>query len=209
MAQKTCHKPDEFLIKRAAGIIRRGGVVVFPTTCLYGLGADAFNPLAVKRVFAIKKRLPDKPLLILIDLERDLEKVAKKLSHEIISTMTLFWPGKITFVIDAADTFSEEITAGTGKIGIRVPACTRAKRLVEFAGGPITGTSANISGMPAPSAPDDIDPVLSDAVDLVVSSGTLSGGVGSTIVDLTLDVPVILREGAVGKSEFYRILKNG
>lgn len=209
MEPKDDHKPDPGLIKRAAGIIRKGGVVVFPTSCLYGLCADAFNPSAIKRVFAVKKRPPDKPLLILIDPKRDLDKVAKNLSVDKRKVMDLFWPGTVTFVVDATDTLCDEITCGTGKIGIRAPACVEARALVESVGGPITGTSANISNRPAPAGYEDIDPELCDGVDLVVGAGTLAGGVGSTIVDLTSSLPEILREGTISKNDFFHALETG
>ena len=190
-------QPDTQLILRAAGIIRNGGVVVIPTTGLYGLAADAGNPEALARIFRIKGRDPGKPILALIDRMEMLDQVAGKIASPVLQLMSRFWPGGVTFVVPARPGLSPILTSGSGTIGVRRVRHPVAAALVGAAGCPITGTSANLSGAPGCAAVEDIDPSVLEAVDLLLDAGPLAGGPGSTVVDVTGTVPVILREGAL------------
>jgi len=193
------HNPRADLIDAAVRILERGGVIAFPTGSLYGLGADALNAVAVDRVFAIKMRAPDKPLLILIpdrkvvfDLAAEVPPAAKRL-------MDRFWPGQVTIVFKALPGLPANLTAGTGRIGIRLPGHPVARALVATFGRPITGTSANLSGQGGCHHVDELDAMLIEQLDLVLDAGPLKEGIGSTVVDITGAEPIVIREGVVSK----------
>jgi L-threonylcarbamoyladenylate synthase len=190
-------KPEVAIIKEAAGVIKRGGVIVFPTRCLYGLGADAMNPKAVERIIEIKQRPQDNPILVLIHSKKQLEMLVGKIPPNADVIMEGFWPGKVTLVFVARDTLPDLLTAQTGKIGVRLPGHPVAAAILQQFKGPITGTSANVSGCPGCSSLTDMASQIIGQVDLVLDAGTLQGGVGSTVVDVTLEPPRILREGQV------------
>jgi L-threonylcarbamoyladenylate synthase len=174
-------------------------VIAFPTGSLYGLGADALNVGAVERVYTIKRRPPDKPLLILIpdrsvvfDLAAEVPPAAKRL-------MDRFWPGRVTIVFKALPVLPANLTAGSGKIGIRLPGHPVAKALATAFGRPITGTSANPSGHKGCHRIAELDPKLIEQLDLVLDAGPLKEGIGSTVVDITGAEPIVIREGLVSK----------
>jgi len=198
--------PDPELIGEAAGVIRRGGVVVFPTRCLYGLGADAMDPDAVERIIRIKQRPPDNPILVLIHAEAQLEMLVENIPPAAVAIMAAFWPGRVTLVFDALDTLPGLLTAQTGKIGVRLPGHPAASALLREVKGPVTGTSANLSGSPGCSRVADMGPRIVEQADLVLDAGTLQGGVGSTVVDVSEDPPRILREGQVTAGEIMGVL---
>lgn len=198
--------PDLKVIAEAADIIQKGGVVVFPTRGLYGLAAGAFNTAAIQRVFEIKKRSFDKPILLLFRSVDGLDQMVRHVPTAAAAIMANYWPGKVTIIFKASENVSSLLTAGTGKIGIRLPGYPVASILLEAVGGPITGTSANISGEGGCAAIDEIDASVLDRADLVLDSGKLAGGSGSTVVDVTVEPPKILREGAVPSREIFDLL---
>ena len=200
--------PSPEAIQRAAEFIKTRGVVIFPTQCLYGLAADALDPAAIKKIFDIKHRPEHNPLLVLIDHCNDLAQVAAKIPESARILMKAFWPGSLTLVFKAAPGVCELLTAGTGKIGVRIPSHPVARALVKAAGRPITGTSANMSGSPGCSCIKDLPRQLIHAVDMVLDAGPLKGGPGSTILDITRDSPHILRQGAVPMDAIRQVLGN-
>jgi len=197
--------PSPDAISRAAEVIKNQRVVVFPTQCLYGLAADARNPDAIKKIFQIKHRPETNPLLILLHSRTDLEKLVTHIPETAEMLMKTFWPGGLTLVFEAAPGVSDLLTAGTGKIGIRIPAHPVARALVKAAGRPVTGTSANLSGAPGCSRIQNLPNELIQAVDLVLDAGSLKGGTGSTVVDITCDPPRILRSGAISPDMVRRV----
>ena len=199
-------KPEPEIIKEAATIIQQGGVVVFPTRCLYGLGADAMNPAAVERIIEIKQRSENNPILVLIDSKNQLEVLIGKIPPAAGAIMKAFWPGRVTLVFDARNTLPGLLTARTGKIGVRLPGHAVAAAMLRQINGPVTGTSANLSGRPGCNRLADLDPQIAGQVDLVLDAGTLQGGVGSTVVDVTEQPPRILREGEVTADEIREAL---
>ncbi len=199
-------RPQKELIKKAACIIRENGTVIFPTKCLYGLAADAYNPGAVEKIFNVKERPADNPLLVLIHSKGDLNRVVKSVPARAKTLMDRFWPGDVTLVMTASGFLPDLLTAGTGKIGVRLPGHPVAKALVKQVGGPITGTSANISGMPGCASVKDLDPKLVQGVDLVLDAGSLKKGKSSTVVDLTTTMPTVLREGRISAEAILEIL---
>jgi L-threonylcarbamoyladenylate synthase len=190
-------QPDPVSIQTAAGGIRSGRVIVFPTQCLYGLGVDAENGEAVARIFRIKERPAEKPLLLLIPDRGWLGRLTVEIPAPAEKLMNAFWPGNLTLIFKAGARVSDPLTAGTGKIGIRLPGHPVARKLVQAVGGPITGTSANLSGSPGCRDLRDIPAALLRQVDLALDAGPLRGGVGSTVVDVTVTPPLILRAGII------------
>lgn len=194
-------KPEPDLIRQGVDILRKGGVVVLPTSGLYGLGADAFNPDAIQRVFDIKRRPDHNPILVLLPDIRELDRLVRRIPHQVEPLLRRLWPGGITFIFEAADRVPEELTAGTGKIGVRLPAHPVAKALAGQFGSAITATSANLSGQQSVASINQLDAAVENAVDLTIDAGTLAGGPGSTIVDATCWPMRILREGAVARKD--------
>ncbi len=193
--------PDPGGIRRALDIIRSGGVVVYPTSMLYGLGADATNRDAVSRVFSIKRRMETKPVSILINQKADILPLVAEIPDAARRIMERLWPGRVTLVFRASDFLPENLTAKTGKIGIRLPLHPAAKRLLADAGVPVTATSANLSGAPGCASIGEMPESILREADLVLDAGRLGGGVGSTVVDVTVFPPKILREGSVSAKD--------
>jgi L-threonylcarbamoyladenylate synthase len=193
--------PEPRIIMAAVKVLKTGGLLAFPTTGLYGLGADALNSEAVEKIFHVKQRNSEKPILVLVKDVSALDKITANVPASAAKMMAAFWPGSLTIILEARSELSAVLTGGTGKIGIRVPRHPVASALVNAFDGPITGTSANISGRKGCSTVADLDPGLVQDLELVLDAGALKGGVGSTVVDATADNPVVLREGAVSKDQ--------
>ncbi len=198
-------RPDPDVIQVAADAIAGAKVLVFPTRCLYGLGADAFDRDAVEKVFALKQRPENNPVLVLIRNRQEVSRLAAEVPETAKKLMDEIWPGDLTLVFFARPEVPEILTAGTGKIGIRLPGHPVAAALVEAAGRPITGTSANLSGRPGAARIQDLPAEIADNVDLILDAGPLKGGVGSIVVDVTVDPPRVLREGTVPASAIQRV----
>jgi len=189
------------MILEAARIIQAGGIIVFPTRSLYGLGADANDPAAIRRLFQIKRRDPEKPVSVLIQYREMLASLVEDIPPAAVPLMDRFWPGRITLIFQAITGVFPMLTAGTGKIGVRIPEHPVAVSLVSALLYPITATSANYSGSPGVSRIKDLPQEFLSQIDLILDAGPLSGGIGSTIVDVTTDPPTVLREGAALKKE--------
>lgn len=174
-----------------------------PTRCLYGLAVDAFNISAVDRIFKIKRRPVQKPLLVLIDKADQLNRLAGHVPATAFAIMGKFWPGNVTLVFEARKNLPSGLTAGSGKIGVRQPGQPVAMALAAAVQGPITGTSANLSGKAGCYHMADLDREISEQIDLALDAGPLKGGAGSTVVDVTGEHPRILREGGVSAGDIY------
>ena len=190
-------RPARVSILQSARAILSGGLVVFPTRCLYGLAADALNEEAVQKVFRAKGRSPENPVLILVRHKDDLKELVTVVPETAVKLMEKIWPGGLTLVFPAAEAVPAVLTAGTGKIGIRLPSHPVARALVDAVGRPITGTSANVSGQPGCADIEFLAEEIATEAAVIIDSGALSGGAGSTVVDVTRGEPVILRSGAV------------
>ncbi|MFH1992535.1 MAG: L-threonylcarbamoyladenylate synthase [Pseudomonadota bacterium] len=198
--------PQPDIINKAGRVIKSGGIVLFPTRYLYGLGADAFNTDAVDRVFTIKQRPYHKPVSILIHRQKALDLLVRDVPATALRIIERFWPGDITIVFRAKETLPANLTAGTGKIGVRLPQHPVAAALTHAVQGPITATSANLTGRGGCARISDLDPLVADKLDLILDAGLLEGGIGSTVIDVTTDPPVVLREGAIPSSDIWAVL---
>ena len=199
--------PADEIITKAASAIKEGGVIAFPTRCLYGLGSDAFNAEAVERIFKIKQRAAQNPILILIDHVKQLQRLVTRVTNVAEEIMQAFWPGKVTLVFEAGNTVPHDLAGGSGKIGIRLPGHPIASALVRAVAGPITGTSANLSGNPGCHRIADLDSQILRRLDLILDAGPLKGGIGSTVVDVTEEnTPKILREGKISARDIMSLV---
>jgi L-threonylcarbamoyladenylate synthase len=190
-------KPDAEKLAEAIRILREGGVVAFPTETFYGLGADARNEAAVEKIFRIKGRDFRNPLPLIVANENDLIPLVEEIPAAARMLMKAFWPGPLTLVFRASSSVLPRLTAGTGKIGIRVSSHPVARLLAEGLGGPLTATSANLSGGAECISAEAVMDALGDLLDAVIDGGATPGGKGSTILDVTVSPPRILREGAI------------
>lgn len=172
-------------------------MIAFPTETFYGLGADALNPGAIEKVFKIKHRSTGNPLPVLI---RDLSQVpelVESIPQQAWTLITQFWPGPLTLVFRASRKVPDLLTAGTGKIGIRISGDPLARRLLDCLPVPITATSANRSGDPGPTTAQEVLRSLGEEVALILDGGKTPGGMPSTVVDVTVTPFVILRKGQI------------
>jgi L-threonylcarbamoyladenylate synthase len=198
--------PQSDAIAEAATWIVDGGVVAIPTDTLYGLAVDPFNSSAVARLFAIKGRGADRALPLVAS---DVEQVVQQLSRLTPAAERLvqrFWPGPLTLVLPAPVTIAAAVTGGTGRVGVRVPACDVARAVCRAANRPVTATSANISGAPPTSDPDIVENTLGGRLDYLLDTGLTPGGPPSTIVDLVETEPRLLRTGAIDWQEIRQWL---
>ncbi|HZE69082.1 MAG TPA: L-threonylcarbamoyladenylate synthase [Pyrinomonadaceae bacterium] len=181
----------------AAGIISAGGIVAYRTDTFYGLGADPLNRDAVRSIRSLKGREEAKPILLLISDEGELERFLISRSEVFQGLAQRHWPGPLTLIGLARPELPDELTAGTGTIGVRLPADERVRNLVRICGGALTATSANLSGsLPARSA-EEVQTYFPDEIDLIIDSGEVTVAEPSTVVDLSDKGPRIIREGII------------
>ncbi len=169
-------KTDPQGIERAAQIILRGGVVAFPTETFYGLGADTLNETALRKIFAMKGRAEDKPLLLLIAEMAWVPRLVRRIPPGAERLMEQFWPGPLTLVFEASSELSPFLTGASGKVGLRVSSHAAALALTRAAGRAITATSANLSGEPSASLPAEVLRSLGESLDAVLDGGKTQGG---------------------------------
>jgi L-threonylcarbamoyladenylate synthase len=193
----------EIAFFRAREVVRSGGVIAYPTETFYGLGADPGNRAAVRRLFEIKGRPADQPILLLIRSTDEVKEWASEITRSAGALMEKFWPGPLTLVFAAKPGVMREITAGRGTIGLRVPGNPLTLRLLEVLGSALTGTSANISGGRSPQTAEETAAAIGGMVDLILDGGRTTGGRSSTVMDVSQDPPRLIREGAVPLNEIF------
>jgi L-threonylcarbamoyladenylate synthase len=192
-------RPDDSMIAEASSILRSGGVVAYPTETFYGLGADGRNEEAIKKIFLIKGRNFKNPISVVVGNVNDVRGLVDEVPEIALHLMQRFWPGALTIIFKASPDISDHLTAGTGKIGIRLSSHPVATALARELGHPITATSANFSGKNECTSADEVIQGIGYQVDAVIDGGQTPGGLGSTIIDVTTDPPAILREGVIPK----------
>jgi L-threonylcarbamoyladenylate synthase len=183
-------------IEKGVQILRKGGVIAFPTDTVYGLGADAFNATAVEKVYEIKDRSRDQGLPLLIADVEQLTSLAEPIPEMAWFFVRRFWPGGLTLVVSRKDLLPAHLASGP-TIAVRMPSHPICLALIKGLGTPITGTSANISGQPAALTADEVERQLQGRIDLVIDGGKCPGGKESTIVDAGHEPPTVLRQGAI------------
>jgi len=200
-------EPEASLVARAAGVIKAGGLAVIPTDTFYGLAVNPFDADAVHRVFLVKGRGGEKALPLVASDSQQVQSQLGSLNAMAAQLADRFWPGPLTLIVPAPSALAAEVTGGTGRVGVRVPAHLVCRRLSDACGSLLTATSANFSGQPASSDPAAIVATLGAHVDVVVDAGTTPGGAPSTIVDVTGREPVLVRAGAIAWEEVVECLR--
>jgi L-threonylcarbamoyladenylate synthase len=188
-------------VAQAAAVVARGGVVALPTDTLYGLAADPFDARAVARVFEAKGRADTQPLPLVAADEAQVERCLGALPAPGRRLAARFWPGPLTLLVAAPPSLAPAVTAGTGRVGVRVPAHDVTRALCRAADRPLTATSANRSGQPATADPDEVARAMGGVVDLLLDAGRTPGGPPSTIVDVSEARVRLVREGAIAWDE--------
>lgn len=196
--------PELDRIETASQVIRAGGVVAFPTDTVYGLGADAFNEAAVERIFRIKKRPVDKPLLVLVSNISEVRALVPDISPLGEKLIEQFWPGPLTLIFPAADSVPFRLAGEKRTVGLRIPAARIALFLVKSCRTPLTAPSANLTGEQDPLTAGEVLANLGTEVDLVIDGGKAQQQTPSTVVDLTCVQPKVLRWGAMGREKLAR-----
>ena len=190
---------EEIILTRAAEIIAHGGIIAYPTETFYGLGADATNEKAIQKIFAIKGRNFKNPISLIIGQTDNIYPLVQDVPQTAQKLMTAFWPGALTIVFLAANNVSPLLTAGSGKIGLRVSSHPGALGIIQRLKRPLTATSANLTGAPECTRASEVAEQIGDKIDAIIDLGNTPGTKGSTIVDVTCTPVAILREGAISR----------
>jgi L-threonylcarbamoyladenylate synthase len=199
-------QPEANVLEYAATFIRRGEVVGIPTDTLYGLAADPFNLAAVERIFRVKGRAETKALPILIASMEQAPLLASELPEAFHRLAKAFWPGALTLIVDAAERIPLKVTGNTGRVALRWPQCTPVCKLIEKVGGPVTGTSANLSGFPPCSSAAQVFKQMGDRLPLILDGGETGKTLASTIIDVREEEWRIVREGTISEAEILQAL---
>lgn len=195
---------EESVLQDGGEMLKRGGTVAFPTETVYGLGADALNPSAVRKIFTAKGRPQDNPLIIHV-ADWDLSKYAKEIPEKAKAMMREFWPGPLTVILKKTDLIPMETSAGLDSVGIRMPSNKVALGLINALGRPVAAPSANISGRPSPTNYERCVEDLDGKVDMIIGDGSSIVGLESTIVDYSVSPPRLLRPGYITYEDLLRI----
>lgn len=198
--------PEPGAMAGAGLILRRGGLVAFPTETVYGLGADATNGAAVARIFEAKGRPPDNPIIVHVASRGQLSTLAASVPPEAEILMDAFWPGPLTVILPAGKGVPEAVTAGLTTVAVRMPDHPVALALIKAAGVPVAAPSANLSGKPSPTLAEHVLQDLDGRIEAVLDGGPTGVGVESTVLDLTSRPPVILRPGGITPEELRACL---
>lgn len=193
-------------LKKPANIIKNGGIVIFPTETVYGIGTNALNEDAVKRLYEIKQRPLNKPISLLVNSIDMIEQIAKDITDLEYALIREFFPGPLTLILKKKDIVPDIVTANSDTVGVRMPKNEIALKLIEYAGIPIATPSANISGKPSGTNMKNIIKDFNGEVDYLIDSGTSQIGLASTIVQVIDNVPHILRQGSISEKQINDLL---
>lgn len=188
---------NEDAIKEAGSIIRNGGLVAFPTETVYGLGANALDARAASKVYGAKGRPSDNPLIAHICDREMLTPLVKKISETATKLMDAFWPGPLTLIFEKSDIVPKGTTGGLDTVAVRFPNHPIARRLIKESGVPIAAPSANLSGKPSPTLGQHVVDDMNGRIDMIIDGGMVGMGLESTIIDVTVEPPMILRPGFI------------
>ena len=195
------NETDYTKLQEPAKIIKQGGIVIFPTETVYGIGANGFDENAIKKVYEVKKRPISNPISLLVNSIDMINEVAKDITEVEYNLIKRFFPGPLTIILKKKDIIPDVLTANSDTVGIRMPANEIALKLIEYAGVPIATPSANISGKPSGTDITDIMKDFEGKVDYVIDDGPSKIGLASTIVKVIDNVPHILRQGSIPENE--------
>ena len=200
----SADQPEQHVIEYAASFIKRGRVIGVPTDTFYGLSTDPFNLAAVERVFEIKGRAETKALPILVNSVEQAVSLARDIPDAFLILANKFWPGALTIVVRATHRLPLKVTGNSGRVALRLPNSRVTAALIDAVEGPITGTSANLSGFPSCTNANQIVKQLGDRIPLILDTGDTGATLASTIVRIDGDDWVVVREGIVSESEIEK-----
>ncbi|NLK44842.1 MAG: threonylcarbamoyl-AMP synthase [Tissierellia bacterium] len=202
------NKLDRNLIEEAAQIIKKGGLVAFPTETVYGLGANGLDEKAVKKIFIAKGRPQDNPLILHVHSTDQVKELVEEIPPVAKLCMEKFWPGPLTIILKKSPKVPEVISAGLDTVAIRMPENNIALDLIKTSNTPIAAPSANTSGKPSPTSADHVIEDLMGKVDMIVDGGNTGIGLESTVLDLSTDIPMILRPGGITLEDLSKFIPN-
>lgn len=194
------------ILKEAASVIKSGGLVLFPTETVYGIGADGLNEQAVKRIYEAKGRASDNPLILHVSSMEMVQRIVKDISEVEKKLMEKFWPGPFTIILKKKEIVPDVVTGGLDTVAVRMPSNDIARKLIELADTPIAAPSANISGKPSGTCIEDIYDELADNMNYIIDGGKCKVGVESTVVRVENEVAKILRPGKITKEDIDQVL---
>ena len=194
-------------IEEGIKILKRGGIIAYPTDTVYGLGACADNDQAVKRIYEVKNRPLDMPLPLLVSDISWIERLTSSISEAARKLIESFMPGALTLVMKKSDSVRDIVSGGKETIALRIPGHPVTIALIKGIKSPLIGTSANLSGNTSVLTADEVRSEIGEEIDYILDAGRCSGGIESTILDVTGDIPVILREGAILAVEIDKVCK--
>lgn len=197
---------DESEMKRAGALIAAGELVAFPTETVYGLGGDALDPKAAKKIYAAKGRPSDNPLIVHIADFSDMNRVGKNIPPQAKLLADAFWPGPLTIIVEKSDQVPDATTGGMDTVAVRMPNHPVALSLIRNSGCLIAAPSANTSGRPSPSEAAHVAEDLSGKIPMIIDGGSVSIGIESTIIDLTEELPMVLRPGYITPEMLSEVL---
>ena len=196
----------EHALEEGAKLLKKGGLVAFPTETVYGLGAHSFQPRALEKIFEVKGRPPDNPLIIHISRTEELEQVADQVPLEAYRLGEKFWPGPLTLVLKRKEGLPEQNSRGLPTIAVRLPAHPLARGLLKKVEAPLSAPSANLSGSPSPTQAEHVWEDLAGKIDAIIDGGISTVGVESTVLNLCVNPPVLLRPGGVTREQLEEYL---
>jgi L-threonylcarbamoyladenylate synthase len=199
-------RPQQEAIELAASIIRNGGLVAFPTETVYGLGADAMNENAVRKIFESKGRPADNPCIVHVDSRDMLDRVAGSVGDKAEGLIQKFWPGPLTLVLERKPEVTPSVSAGLSTVAVRMPGNRIALELIRAARTPVAAPSANASGRPSPTTAAHVFEDLDGRIEMILDGGTTNIGIESTVLDLTTDPPMILRPGWITQEMLSEVI---
>lgn len=197
---------DEALLEEAGRILREGGLVAFPTETVYGLGGDALNRESSRKIYEAKGRPSDNPLIVHINKWEDIYPIVSRVSPEAEKIAKAFWPGPLTMILPKADMVPLETTGGLHTVAVRMPSHKVAQKLITYAGGYVAAPSANSSGKPSPTQAKYVAEDMGGKIDMIIDGGEVGIGLESTIIDLTVTPPQILRPGYITQQMLSEVL---
>lgn len=197
---------DEEILQEAGNIIKNGGLVAFPTETVYGLGGDALNRESSKKIYAAKGRPSDNPLIIHICNIEDLKPIVEEIPEDVFRLAEAFWPGPLTIIMKKSGLVPTETTGGLNTVAVRMPSHPVALKFIEYAGGYVAAPSANVSGRPSPTKAKYVIEDMTGRIDMILDGDGIDIGLESTIVDMTGEIPEILRPGYITKDMLEKVL---
>lgn len=197
---------DKNIMKDAGDILKQGGLVAFPTETVYGLGAHALNKDAAKKTYAAKGRPSDNPLIVHIARMEDLEAITKEVPEMAKRIAEKYWPGPLTMIFEKTDLVPYETTGGLDTVAVRMPSEEIALELILAGGGYVSAPSANTSGRPSPTMAEHVAEDMNGKIEMILDGGSVDIGVESTILDMTVTPPMILRPGAITKEMLEELI---